>query len=202
MTPYLTGRRPRYESGSAPVHPLGHIHSRFHFFDHAGRFVELGPNALGRGPSIRALFGDADGAKWLQHRFPALNKRGKPADGFNIGDCHVWLVERCVARGLFDPDRLPVRGHGVWLAQGVVAVHVGTSVIFMVTDGRPPVTRATWFGDRARYGHRSPSAHHRHLHATPKRRGGLSGCSVNGRGQSLARNASLRACGPLVCLAQ
>lgn len=136
-----------FDPGPCPVRPIGHRDGTFFFFDHAGQMRALGAQAIGQAPQIRALFGGDLHADWLRNKFPHFDREGTWTKGFDTSACNSWLVARCGEAGLFDPDKLPVRGQGVWIAQGVIAVHVGNQVMFMLPD-EPPERRVAGFMDR------------------------------------------------------
>jgi len=135
------------DPGPCPIHPVGHRDGRFYFFDRAGQLIELGAQALGQAPQVRALFGGNLSGDWLRNKFPHFDRDGNLTKGFSTSDCNGWLVAECYRAGLFDPAKLPVRGHGVWLAQDMIAVHVGSEVLFISADGRTE-TRPAGFRDR------------------------------------------------------
>jgi hypothetical protein len=137
--------KPR-DPGPCPVRPIGHRGGTFYFFDFAGQMRNLGAQALGQAPQIRALFGGDLHAEWLRNKFPHFDHDGAWVEGFSATDANSWLVGQCSARGLFDPEALPIRGQGVWIAQGAIAVHTGGEVIFVSPDA-PPDRRAAGFMD-------------------------------------------------------
>jgi hypothetical protein len=130
------------DPGPPPIQAIGKRAGKFFLFDSSGEFLELGYQALGQAPAIRALFGGTAGADWLRNKFPHFDREGAWTRGFNIGDANDWLVNECCQRGVFDPDKLPARGVGVWLADGAIAVHVGNSVRFISRDGTAEDCRA------------------------------------------------------------
>ena len=142
--PAAKGPRPR-DPGPSPVRAIGLRGGAFFLFDCMGQMREIGAQALGQGSPIAALFGGDVGMEWLRNRFPHYDREGVWTGGFNVRDCGHWLMGECVRKGLFDPDKLPIRGHGVWIAQGVIAVHTGNKVLFMT---EPPEERAAGFRDR------------------------------------------------------
>ena len=145
--PAPPGERPR-DPGPSPVRPIGHRMMRFYFFNRSGELVELAAQALGQKSVLRALFGGADAEAYLRNRWPHFDKDGNWTQGFNTSACSGWLTDSCIDLGIFDPDRLPLRGHGVWRAQGAIAIHVGGKVIFLAEDGQPLETRPAGFATR------------------------------------------------------
>jgi hypothetical protein len=147
-TPAPPGERPS-DPGAPPVQPVGVRGAVCYFFDSLGQLREVTAQALGQPSQVIFLFGGSDAAMtWLRHKFPHFDKEGNWTKGFSTRECNAWLVDQCHRRGLVDPDRLPARGHGVWRAQGAVAVHVGSKVIFIAEDGRPLETRDAGFAAR------------------------------------------------------
>jgi hypothetical protein len=144
-TDQLPGK-PR-DPGSCPVRPVGHRKGQFYFFDRAGEFIELSATAVGQAQSIIALFGRESGFEWLRNKFPNFDKDGNWTDGFNVRRANMWLVDQCNVAGLFDPNTLPMRDHGVWLANGTLAVHVGDRVLF-IGDSGAIEERPAGFADR------------------------------------------------------
>ena len=138
-----TRPRPR-DPGRCPVHPLGFRGQVYYLFDCAGQLVNLGAQAIGQSSPILSLF-HGDPAEWLRNRFPHFDRFGAWTSGFNISAASKWLMHECHKMGLYDPDSLPTRGHGVWSAQGMVAVHLGGKVIFM---GETREERPAGFRDR------------------------------------------------------
>jgi hypothetical protein len=141
------GERPR-DPGPAPVRPIGHRDGQFYFFDRYGQLRGLAAQALGQASQVIALFGGGSAMEWLRNRFPHFDKDGNWTKGFNTRDCNSWLVDQCGQNGLFDPDKLPVRGHGIWRAQGGIAIHTGDAVVFVGEDGRPLETCDAGFAAR------------------------------------------------------
>jgi hypothetical protein len=139
-----TAPRPR-DPGPCPVRAVGLRGGAAYFFDRMGQLREVPAQALGQPSQVLFLFGGLAGADWLRNKFPHYDREGAWTAGFEIRQCNTWLIEECAQAGLFDPDRLPIRGHGVWIAQGCIAVHTGNKVIFMTV---PPEERSAGFRDR------------------------------------------------------
>jgi hypothetical protein len=131
----------------APIHPIGHRDGKYFFFDRYGQLVELGAHALGQQAPVIALFGGGNAMKWLCERFPAPRRSSRTA--FDVAACNNWLVDECGRAGLIDPYRLPVRGQGVWIAGGKLALHLGEHVLFEPDCGASTTMRRTWFADDA-----------------------------------------------------
>jgi hypothetical protein len=138
--------KPRKDPGPCPVRPVGTNDGIYYFFDSLGQLCALAAQSLGQAPQILALFGGLAGAEWLRNRFPNFDKDGNWTKGFVVRDCNAWLLDECTRAGLFDPDKLPIRGHGVWVAQGITAIHIGATVIFEHADGQEQ--RPAGFRDR------------------------------------------------------
>ena len=137
-------RMPR-DPGACPIRAIGLGDGIAYFFDRYGQLRRLNAQALGQSSQIYLLFGGLAGADWLRNKFPHFDREGVWTKGFTVRDCNIWLIEQCGSAGLFDPEKLPIRGHGVWLAQGIIAVHVGNNVIFM---GDEMEIRPAGFRDR------------------------------------------------------
>jgi hypothetical protein len=136
----------RADPGPCPIEPLGYYAGKYYFFDVNGHYVTLSARGLGQKPELAGLFGAGDG--WAAARFPQFDREGEVIPGrFSVNDTGRHLVIECHRRGLFNAT-MPMRGLGVWNADGIVAVHVGDHVLWPGMDGKPDKTQRAGFRAR------------------------------------------------------
>ncbi|SFM54267.1 hypothetical protein [Shimia aestuarii] len=106
----------------APVVALGHDSGNYYFIPPSGQLRKLSAEQLEGGRGVKALFAGngPDVEEWCRSEFPARNNDW----------CHkqagMWIIEKCNAKGVFDPSSADLRSIGVWRDQDKCAVaHCG-----------------------------------------------------------------------------
>ncbi|WP_164658140.1 hypothetical protein [Tropicibacter sp. Alg240-R139] len=105
-----------------PIVPLGHNGGQYYFIPPCGQLRRMTAEALEAGRGVRSLFAGSgpEVDKWCHSEFPIRDN----------GWCHkqagLWIIERCNAKGVFDPSSADLRSIGVWRDEGDCAVaHCG-----------------------------------------------------------------------------
>lgn len=121
--------------GPCPITALGHRDGAYWFFDVAGQLRMLTAQQLGQSPQLVSLFGRSIG--WAKQAYPQFDRDGNRTEWFSVRNCGAALVQMCHDSGLFN-SREPVRGLGVWRADGQIVAHLGDRVLATATGDMQP----------------------------------------------------------------
>jgi len=95
----------------------------YHFYSYKAKTViSLSPSAMTK-PNLLQLAP----LDWWQGFFPRSNKRGEPADGFELDKAQNWLIDESVKSRIFNSKL--IRGRGAWIDGEKVVIHSGEKLV-------------------------------------------------------------------------
>lgn len=108
-----------------PIVPLGQMLGNYYFISASGEFRSMRAEALEAGRGVRALLSgfSRDIDAWCEKHFPAKD------GGWSHREAGQWIIEKCNAKGVFDPNSADIRSVGVWRDEnGKAIAHCGSQL--------------------------------------------------------------------------